>query len=571
MAEEQGSEPMGEAARERTSQSADPRETDPELPRAFVRSPHPGFATTALGPADVRDTPRVPSLVDEEPDPWIGRVLANVYRVEVKIGEGGMGSVYAARHVHLNKQYAVKVLGKQIAESKTAVERLKQEAIAASSIDHDNIVDVTNFDTADDGSVFIVMELLRGESLASRLGRGAMKAHEVVGIAQQICGALGAAHQRGIVHRDLKPENVFLTKKGSVERVKVLDFGISKVKSAEAEGVRMTRTGQLVGTPLYMSPEQARGETEIDRRVDIYALGVMLYEMLTGVPPFDGRNYFELLWKHGNEAPEPLEKRNPNVFLPEGLGAVVLRTLAKDREERFQTMEELAEALHTVMPDVPMGPVSLPPGVSSSSDALIRVSVATPQPAGKSENLTSAERKAVHTAFNSSDALAPPPNRLPMQIGIGVVVVGLIAVGAYALGAGGSSPTPSGLETHVPPSSVVAAPPSTVVAEVPPSHVEEEPPVGVDPPSPTLVTVSFGSTPPGAEVRRGDQVLCTTPCMQDLPPEEIALVFRHDGFYDETTRVTPSEDAPVQVRLRPRRRAADGVSPSGAPHIKTEL
>src|SRR6185369_9890829 len=130
----------------------------------------------------------------------------------------------------------------------------------------------------------------------------------------------------------------FLTSKGGTARVKVLDFGISKVKSAEAEGVRMTRTGQLVGTPLYMSPEQARGETEIDLRVDIYALGVMLYEMITGVPPFDGKNYFELLWKHGNEAPLPLDARNSNVFLPAGLSAVVLKALAKERDERYQTM-----------------------------------------------------------------------------------------------------------------------------------------------------------------------------------------------------------------------------------------
>jgi serine/threonine protein kinase len=264
-----GSEPVGRAHPTRR-------------PVSTLDGVHPGLAITAMGP----DEEDVPVVV--EPDAWVGRVLSNVYRVEQKIGEGGMGAVYLARHIHLQKPYAIKVLTTTVANNGQAVERLKQEAIAASSIEHDNIVDVVNFDRADDGSVFIVMELLRGESLHARLARGPMAPSEALPIAWQICAALGAAHARGIVHRDLKPENVFLAKRGDGERVKVLDFGISKVKSAEADGVRMTRTGQLVGTPLYMSPEQAKGEQDIDLRVDVYALGVMLYEMLVGAPPSTG-------------------------------------------------------------------------------------------------------------------------------------------------------------------------------------------------------------------------------------------------------------------------------------------
>ncbi len=501
---------------------------------------HPGFATTAFGPADVRDTPRVPSPLEDEPDPWIGRVLSNVYRVEGKIGEGGMGAVYAARHVHLNKQYAVKVLSTSVAKNSNAVERLKQEAIAASSIDHDNIVDVTNFDTYEDGSVFIVMELLRGESLAARVGRGPIVAHDTARIAQQICGALGAAHARGIVHRDLKPENVFLTTKGGAERVKVLDFGISKVKSAEAEGVRMTRTGQLVGTPLYMSPEQARGETEIDLRVDIYALGVMLYEMLTGVPPFDGKNYFELLWKHGNEPPVPMEARNSNVFLPDKLGGVVLKALAKERDQRYQTMDELAAALHDAVPDVPASTTTVPASVPPGSRG---------------------DRKAVHTAMTSSDSLIPT-SRAPVYGGVAFVAIILIGIAVFAgVGASGTAvthhtvPAPSEI---IPPASIAVLPPPTSIVE---------PPHGVEPPA--IVTVSFGSTPAGAEVRQGSTVLCTTPCMQDLPRGgEQVVVFHRDGFFDETTHVTPEEGTPVLVRLRPRRRAAETGSSSS---IKTEI
>ncbi len=530
-----------------TQEEIDRSRSSHEPPPAAAKS-HPGFATTALGPGDVRDTPRVPSPLEEgEPDAWVGRVLSNVYRVEAKIGEGGMGAVYAARHVHLNKQYAVKVLTATVAKNGNAVERLKQEAIAASSIDHDNIVDVTNFDTFEDGSVFIVMELLRGESLAARLGRGPIVAHDTVKIAQQICGALGAAHARGIVHRDLKPENVFLATKGATERVKVLDFGISKVKSAEAEGVRMTRTGQLVGTPLYMSPEQARGETEIDLRVDVYALGVMLYEMLTGVPPFDGKNYFELLWKHGNEAPVPVEQRNPNVFVPEKLGPVVLKALAKERDQRFQSMEELAKAMHDAVPDVPA--------------AAMGQARSTPPPR------ESGERRAVHTAISSSDTLVPA-SRAPLWAGIGIATLALIGVVAFATSGGVTTTTaPAGTGTTPPDTALVAPPTSLVVAPPPPSASVVEPPRGVEPPA--VVTVSFGSTPNGAEVRQGDTVLCTTPCMQDLPREgEQVVVFHRDGFLDETLHVTPEDGTPVVVRLRPRRRVPETGATTA---IKTEI
>jgi serine/threonine-protein kinase len=509
-------------------------ELDPPIASPIEASTHPGFATTALGPADVRDTPRVTSSAVTEPDAWVGRVLSNVYRVEGKIGEGGMGAVYAARHVHLHKQYAVKVLSSSVAKTGNAIERLKQEAIAASSIDHDNIVDVTNFDTYEDGSVFIVMELLRGESLAARIARGPIVAHETVKIAQQVCGALGAAHARGIVHRDLKPENVFLSIKAGAERVKVLDFGISKVKSAEAEGVRMTRTGQLVGTPLYMSPEQARGEVEVDRRVDIYALGVMLYEMLTGVPPFEGRNYFELLWKHGNEAPMPIAARNSNVFLPEKLGAVVMRALAKEREQRFQTMEELATALHEALPDVAMAETA---------------KSATPTPSKPIEREPTGERAL---------PAAPPKSHAPIFAGVGVVV--LLAIVGLAWNAS-STPRATPVATTVEPAIEHAVTPPP-----PPTSMAEAPPPGVEPPP--FVTVSFGSTPSGAEVRHGDAVLCTTPCMQDLPRGEQTIVFHRDGFFDETAHVTPDEGTPVLVRLRPRRRAPEtGATTS----IKTEI
>jgi serine/threonine-protein kinase len=554
-----------------------------------------GLAATALDaetPPEAKKrsgagTPEAAPSADVEVDPWLGRVLANVYKVDAKIGEGGMGAVYRATHVHLGKQVAVKVLTDAIAQKRDAVERLRQEAIAASSIDHDNIVDVVSFDRYDDGSVFILMELLRGESLAERMesmrnaGR-ALSLAETVQIALQICDALGAAHERGIVHRDLKPENVFLAKKGDRERVKVLDFGISKIKTAEAEQVRMTRTGQLVGTPLYMSPEQARGETDIDRRVDVYALGVMLFEMLTGAPPFDGRNYFELLWKHGNEPPPSLLARSPDLVCPPELDHAVQRALAKDRDARFQTMGELAEALRVAVPDLSVPGASIPPELRTSRPSGDG-RTPSPTPAPTPQSARSAQTPARTPTPESAAAIESeaPPVRSNALLWVGAA--GLFAVvlggGLYAVMASGSTGA-SGTTAPPPTTTTEIAPPTTAPpATSPPATT---PPTTTPPtttettatPLPATVTVSLGSDPLGAEVFAGEARLCTTPCLSDLPGGvEASLTFRREGYQDTIERVMPAEGLAVSPRLRARRRVpSDGTTGAGGgPAIKTTL
>jgi serine/threonine-protein kinase len=173
------------------------------------------------------------------------------------------------------------------------------------------------------------MELLEGRSLTDLVAEGPMSIDRALHITRQIADALDATHAHGVVHRDLKPDNVFLvTKDGDSDFVKVLDFGISKVRAASAEQVRVTHTGQLVGTPLYISPELARGDLDPDHRADVYSLGVMLYEMLTGTPPFVGTNAFQLLWKHGNEAPLPIDARRRDISAP--IARAVMRALEKD-------------------------------------------------------------------------------------------------------------------------------------------------------------------------------------------------------------------------------------------------
>jgi serine/threonine-protein kinase len=282
-------------------------------------------------------------------DPLVGATLGGLYHVERLIGVGGMGRVYEATHTHLGKAYAVKVLPEGRADKPEATERFLREAKSATKIEHEHIVKIVNFDSDDEHRLFIVMELLEGENLADRLDHGALPVDESIEIAKQTGEALQAAHDAGIVHRDLKPENIFLTQKHGRDFVKVLDFGISKIKSPEHGDPKLTATDQIVGTPLYISPELARGIAVVDHRTDIYALGVILYEMITGTPPFTGQNHFQLLYKHGNEAPDPPSQRSKKANIPPHVESAVLRALEKNPADRFESMRDFCAALEGPM------------------------------------------------------------------------------------------------------------------------------------------------------------------------------------------------------------------------------
>ncbi len=335
---------------------------------ANVPPPMPGTSASSssssemLGPGDSRDKTKA-EVVRDEPSEIVGNVLAGRYKIKRLSGEGGMGRVYEAEHIEIGKRVAVKVLHPAYCRMPEVVERFRREARAASKIGHPNIVNVTDSGTTDDGSFFFVMEYIEGVEVGLVIHReGPLPVMRALHITQQMCLALKAAHEAGVIHRDLKPENVLLVA-GESEKdfVKVLDFGIAKsadVEETAKSGRRLTRPGVAMGTPEYMAPEQAAGKPA-DPRSDIYAVGSILYEMLTSVPPYDGDNVMEVLHKKANEAPRPLRELRPDV--PEGVEELVIRAMARSPADRPQSMADLARDIQAMMTTLDDGLGLVPP------------------------------------------------------------------------------------------------------------------------------------------------------------------------------------------------------------------
>ena len=281
-----------------------------------------------------------------------GKKIGDKYLVRSVLGEGGMGTVFEAEHLTIGRAVAVKVLHPTQALKKDAVRRFHQEARAAGTIGHPNICEVYDLGSLDDGSPYLVMEKLVGETLAERISsEGGLPFEDVIDIVVQVLSALVAAHEKGIVHRDIKPENVFLTKRvGCPALVKLLDFGVSKIIGAQSQGtedeLELTRTGMVMGTPYYMSPEQARGDRNLDARVDLYACGILLYEALTGHRPFTAANYNALLLRILRSTPRPARELRP--ALPAGFDAVLDKALARNREDRYASATDFQRDLQAL-------------------------------------------------------------------------------------------------------------------------------------------------------------------------------------------------------------------------------
>ena len=307
------------------------------------------------------------------PAELIGKVVAERYKIIEPLGSGGMGTVYRAEHIHMRKPVALKVLHRELTHLPEIVARFEREAIAAARITHPNVAAATDYGRMPDGACYLVLEYVHGHSLRQTLLQcGTFDVDRACRIAKQIALALSAAHEAGIVHRDLKPENVMLDD-GATEPdfVKVLDFGIAKIHMPEqADQPALTRMGTVFGTPEYMSPEQALGQAA-DTRADLYSLGIMFYEMLTGRTPFADKEMIAVVTRHMTEAPPPL----PFDVDPE-VAALITQLLAKRPSERPQTAQEVAARIDALL--VPLELRASEPNRASLLSATSGPNFATP-------------------------------------------------------------------------------------------------------------------------------------------------------------------------------------------------
>jgi len=386
-----------------------------------------------------------------EYDRLVGETLDGRYLVERKIGEGGMGVVFAVKHAVIERPLAIKVLKREVMRDRAVIQRFIQEAKAASRIGHPNIVDVTDFGKTPDGMTYSVMEYVDGTTLSKTIKSAApLPPDRAVRIASQIARALSAAHGKGIVHRDLKPENVFLIDRdGRPDFVKIVDFGIAKVQpidgSADPNAPRLTRAGSVFGTPEYMAPEQASGRGDTDHRVDIYALGVILYEMLVGRVPHKGESMIRTIAMQMLEPVTPPSQVHPGLGLPPTLEAIVMKALAKKREDRFQTMAELLAALEELAPA--QGRLAalpaMPPGADAATAETTRDAATPAEPAQPPRRPKSATRPLHEPEFVAPgaplsfshvyDEPEPPPEKARWPLWLAGLVVLLAGAGGTVL------------------------------------------------------------------------------------------------------------------------------------------
>jgi tRNA A-37 threonylcarbamoyl transferase component Bud32 len=473
---------------------------------------------TAGPPAD-GDAPGLTAPLHEvKRDEMIGRVVGS-WRVVKLLGEGGMGSVYMGEHPAIGSKVAIKMLHPRFDADERIVERFFNEAKAVNVIGHDNIVNILDFNVADGGRHYFVMEFLHGQPLQALVQPGAPLPLQRAGpILLQCCKALQAAHERGIVHRDFKPDNVFLVDRdGRTDFVKLVDFGIAKL--TDPTSAHLTQTGTVIGTPAYMSPEQASGEPSIDARSDVYSLGVTMFQMFTGKVPFAdaGPSFGKILTAHLYQAPPPPRTLNPEV--PAQLEEIILRTLEKNPDDRYQSMSELHEALRGCMEELgisaglPLTGEGQPSPARSTPGARRTDPAATPargvtQPRTRTLPAVPA-RGGTESRTGTRLVPAPQPRRANTAV-LAVVGAALaIAIGAFAFVwfRGGETPQPKEARP-VPPApgpmqgggGEPERPPSPPPPSTPPSNEEraEAPPraPGSETPAPPAPPPRRQRTPP---------------------------------------------------------------------------
>jgi len=522
----------------------------------------------------------------ESADLLIGKVLGGAYKVGRLIGRGGMGSVYEASHVRLPKRYAVKLLQRSLTDDKEAFARFQREAEIASSIGNRHIAEVVDFNFLPNGVPYMVMEYLEGEDLATRLRRvHRLPPRAALDLCGQVAAGLSAAHKRGVVHRDLKPENIFLcpTDEGD-DFIKLLDFGISKIRGAQKT---MTGDMMMLGTPAYMSPEQARGDVRrIDQRTDVYALGAVMYEVLTGRPAFEGENVYATLMKIANEMPEPIHEVVPEV--PPALDDVVRQALTKEPSGRQPSatdfwkalkaaFESPFEAYSTVQQPIPsvredtipeLPPVMEPQVAADAAGAAAQREtppkpqekvprpLSTPAPLEPLQSMDSAPTLVADPDLGELNTTSQRSRRLPEPasvgadaLGPGVVIPRQVAV---AIGAAVGTLLVLGLylalRSHPQPQPVATIDPTPVAPALTTPPVD---PLPVPPaePAPEMVHVRLTVTPADAHLELDGRPVSGSPLLLPRSSETHLLVVTADGYRRRQVPIVASADRSLRIDL----------------------
>ncbi len=474
----------------------------------------------------------------------IGTILRETYELTSELGKGGMGAVFLAQHLRLpGKQVAVKILYCEDGMSPELHARFHREAEITSRLNHPNIVQVHDFHSMEDGTPYLVMEYLRGESLSRRIRQGPLPIQEALSIARQIGSALHTAHQAGVIHRDLKPGNVFLvpTESGGVvgQQVKLLDFGISKLATAQT---LHTQEDVLIGTPRYMAPEQAMGKNrEVDARSDQFSLGSIIYEMLAGQPPFSADSVAGLVYSIVYDPHEPLGQLRPDV--PEQVAAAVDRALAKKPSERFPDVASfIAELTGTPLQSLPQ--TQPQPEMRPRVEVRPRVEAAIATVAARPVTPPVAKVEEVPVPAEPSRPEPPPRSKVPMVAGVAtVLLLGTAAIGWWSMSSRPPSPTPS--------PSVAEAPARTAPNAETPPKVEPPPEARPEGPAQSAQASNTSLAEPRPAAR---------PSARQDTPEEIPEAVRKDLEEAEQALAANNAAEALRIARRSQRTKITGMS-----------
>ena len=462
-----------------------------------------------------------------------GDIVADKYRIERFIGEGGMGTVYAAVNLLTGRTVALKWLRMDLSTNEMFAQRFMREARVSGRLDHPNIVNVYDVGRHR-GTIFMVMELLRGEPFDAWLRRAKPTPTECIGRLMPAFRAVAAAHAMGVIHRDLKPEHVYLCRgaDGSTRQTKVLDFGIAKELGAPDSSTSLTSPGLLIGTVHYMAPEQVRNSRYVDVRSDVYALGVILYYALGGSLPYDGDSIAELILKVAEAKPESLAKRNPKI--PKKLADVVMRAMSKDPNRRYQTVAEFARALDPFSGGVPFAEpraeASLPP----------EAPIPPPAPPGVKATTTLSSTVGKHASMPTR---ATKPTTLAL-IALPLAVFFLVLVGASVFSPKGPPRTdPSAASTAVDVAATTKPAPEPVQVAQPARSAAAEP---SRPPPPTITPVT---TPPKSVQVSANKPTPSTPQMRpkaSKAPPVVAVTAAPTAAFPGPATLPPAHTVPTQ-------------------------